>query len=290
MSRIRTIKPEFWKHEDLSALPEATHLLAAALLNYSDDFGFFNANPELVRAECSPLREPSVRITESFRRLQGIGYIALGTCPKGRRYGRICNFSNHQRVSNPTPSKIQLFSITWDDLENPTENIVSPTENIVLEQGTGNREREQGSGKESSPNGEVTNFNLFWKAYPKRVAKGHALKAYKLAKKRGATDEQIRSGAERYAIACRQAGTEKQFIRYPATWLNGDGWLDEDGPSSGDSTNGRDTAWVGTAIQKLMASGATREIIGSLGLDGISTNAGREKWLAGKIKEIGGAP
>ena len=41
MARIRTIKPDFWKHEDLSALPEITHMLAAALLNHADDEGFF---------------------------------------------------------------------------------------------------------------------------------------------------------------------------------------------------------------------------------------------------------
>ena len=35
MARIRTLKPEFWKHEGLSELPEATHMLAAALLNYA---------------------------------------------------------------------------------------------------------------------------------------------------------------------------------------------------------------------------------------------------------------
>ena len=55
MARIRTIKPEFWRHEDLSALPADTHMLAAALLNYADDEGYFNANPKLVEAECFPV-------------------------------------------------------------------------------------------------------------------------------------------------------------------------------------------------------------------------------------------
>ena len=63
MARIRTIKPEFWKHEDLSALPEITHMLAAALLGYADDEGYFNANPALVKSECLPLRESSVSPT-----------------------------------------------------------------------------------------------------------------------------------------------------------------------------------------------------------------------------------
>jgi hypothetical protein len=33
MGRIRTIKPEFWRNEALSELPEFAHMLVAALLN-----------------------------------------------------------------------------------------------------------------------------------------------------------------------------------------------------------------------------------------------------------------
>lgn len=148
MARIRTIKPEFWAHEDLSSLPESTHILAAALLNYADDEGYFNANPALVQAACSPLREPSVSIPESLQSLQTIGYIKLGTCPKGRRYGQVVNFSTHQRVSHPSKSKVVDLPIVWDDSGNPPESLQSPPESLRPEQGTGNRERnrEQGCG------------------------------------------------------------------------------------------------------------------------------------------------
>lgn len=115
MARIRTIKPEFWKHENLSELPEATHMLAAALLNHADDEGFFNANPGLVRAECSPLREPSVSIQESLSLLTEVGYIRLGDGEDGKRYGWIVTFDDHQRVNRPTPSKIRSLRIRWDD-------------------------------------------------------------------------------------------------------------------------------------------------------------------------------
>src|SRR3990167_5281034 len=118
MGRIRTVKPEFHKHEELSALPEATHMLAAALLNYADDFGYFNANPALIKGECFPLREPSVTIPESLRSLQTIGYLAFGTL-SGKRYGRIIHFSEHQKVSHPSKSKIACLSITWDVSGNP---------------------------------------------------------------------------------------------------------------------------------------------------------------------------
>jgi hypothetical protein len=114
VARIRTIKPEFWKHEDLSELPEATHMLAAALLNHADDEGYFNANPALVRAECSPLREPSVSVHDSLNLLAKIGYLQLGAGTDGKRYGRIVTFDDHQRVNRPTPSKIKPLVAVWE--------------------------------------------------------------------------------------------------------------------------------------------------------------------------------
>lgn len=154
MARIRTIKPEFWRHEDLSALPEATHMLAAALLNYADDEGYFNANPALIRAECSPLREPSVSIQSSLELLVVIGYLQVGTAQDGKRYGRIVTFDDHQRVNRPTPSKIKALRIVWEDspTTHPQLTESSPPERKGKEQG-----KEQGKEKSNkSPNGDLS--------------------------------------------------------------------------------------------------------------------------------------
>lgn len=65
--------------------------------------------------------------------------------------------------------------------------------------------------------------------------------------------------------------------------------LMEGGYSSNGKANGgnaRDTAWVGGAIQKLIAAGITRKEIGVLGLDGLSVRKDRDQWLQGKIKEL----
>lgn len=114
MARIRTIKPEFWKHEVLSELPEPTHMLAAALLNHADDEGYFNANPGLVKAECFPLRESSVSIQDSLSALSNVGFIELGIGADGKRYGRVVKFDEHQRVNRPTPSKIKSIGVSWE--------------------------------------------------------------------------------------------------------------------------------------------------------------------------------
>lgn len=140
MARIRTIKPEFWKDEELSALPEITHMFAAALLNYADDEGYFNANPALIKAELFPLREPSRNIHGMLSELSNIGYIKLYAGPKGKTFGHVVNFEVHQKVNRPTPSKIKgLIDFTESSL-NPHEHLTAGKE-----QGTGKGKEGKGT-------------------------------------------------------------------------------------------------------------------------------------------------
>jgi hypothetical protein len=200
MARIRTIKPEFWKHEELSELPEATHMLAAALLNYSDDYGYFNANPKLIQAECSPLREPSVSIPESLRSLQTIGYISVGKGADGKMYGRVNRFSDHQRVSHPSNSKIQDISITWEDSGNPPEILRNPPETLRPE-----RNREQGTGKgREIPDDFTLTDDLITYAEKKGIRNRKALENF----------------TEGFVLSCKSK--KYKYVDFAATWKN---WL-----------------------------------------------------------------
>jgi len=147
MARIRTIKPEFYTHEQLSELPASTHLLAGALLNYADDDGYFNANPKLIRAACCPLREPSVSIHDSLKSLSEIGYLQLGVADDGRTYGRIVKFKTHQRVDKPSPSKIKTLGINWGNSKNVPGMFQDDSQG---EQGTGKGTGNGEQGKEVS--------------------------------------------------------------------------------------------------------------------------------------------
>lgn len=139
MARIRTIKPEFWRHEELSSLPEATHLLAAALLNYADDEGYFNANPKLIQSECYPLRDPSVSVHDSLMQLASIDYLKLGKGADGRTYGHIIKFLEHQVINRPKESKIKDVEIVWEAscINHGAISDASPPERKGKEQGTG---------------------------------------------------------------------------------------------------------------------------------------------------------
>jgi hypothetical protein len=108
--RIRTIKPEFWLHEGLAGKSEFTRLLAIALLNWSDDEGYFMANPVLIKGQLFPFQDDSKMIPRCLQDLSSVGWIELGTDTQGRDVGRVVNFLKHQRVDKPRPSEIKASS------------------------------------------------------------------------------------------------------------------------------------------------------------------------------------
>jgi hypothetical protein len=98
-------------------------------------------------------------------------------------------------------------------------------------------------------------FDEFWKLYPRRVAKGQAVKAWKTATKTTAPTV-ILDAAAHYRDDPNLP--EKRFIPYPATWLNGQCW--EDGPcetrnGNGYRPNGEQTAKIHSLAEKLRAEG-----------------------------------
>lgn len=65
-------------------------------------------------------------------------------------------------------------------------------------------------------------FEAFWKAYPRKVGKLAAAKAYAVARKQ-ATAEQLLAGIALY----RQTKPAYADWCHPMTWLNQGRWLDE---------------------------------------------------------------
>ena len=118
--RIRTIKPEFWQNETIAAMSEFTRLLAIAILNYADDHGYFMANHKLIKGNLFPFEDDSKKILRSIQELSSAGYLELGIDSKGRSVARVANFTKHQRVDKPKPSRIKDdFTIQDESKMNP---------------------------------------------------------------------------------------------------------------------------------------------------------------------------
>ena len=73
----------------------------------------------------------------------------------------------------------------------------------------------------------MDDFDTFWKAYPKKVAKADARKAWLQTKDvRPDTETLLKA----IAAQCRTEQWMRgagQFIPYPATWIRGERWEDE---------------------------------------------------------------
>jgi hypothetical protein len=71
----------------------------------------------------------------------------------------------------------------------------------------------------------MVNFDDFWVLYPKRVAKGAAIKAW--AKLNQAERIEAIEALPNHLKYWKFKGTDKEFIPFPATWLNQMRYLDE---------------------------------------------------------------
>ena len=78
--------------------------------------------------------------------------------------------------------------------------------------------------KRASAAADDAEFETWWKAYPRKTAKGNAKAPYKTARKK--TDaETLLAAAATYAKSV--AGKDPKFTAHASTWLNGERWLDE---------------------------------------------------------------
>lgn len=109
MTRIRTIKPEFWGDEKLSAESDSTRLLFIALWSMADDAGRVIDSLAQITAFVHPgCDDPEVftersRVTrESLARLAITRRIARGVTASGQRVIQIVNWARHQKIDRPS--------------------------------------------------------------------------------------------------------------------------------------------------------------------------------------------
>jgi hypothetical protein len=161
VARIRTIKPEFWRDENLSSLCPEAALLAIGLLNHADDEGYFNANPKLVESDVFPLRDLEKSTAALMDDLHKIGYIEIYCGSDGKRYGHIVNFSKHQVISKKNHSKIKPL-LSGDDSSKiipvPVQES-SSTDLVEVQVGTGNREQGKEQEKERTRKQNALRFD-----------------------------------------------------------------------------------------------------------------------------------
>lgn len=99
----------------------------------------------------------------------------------------------------------------------------------------------------SPPDKAADGFEEWYAKYPRKASKGAARRAFNTALKR--TDlATLMAGLDAYNAVLRESGTEREFIKMPSTWLNGECWADDYGPA-GAASGGFDQWWNDVAVR-----------------------------------------
>ncbi len=151
----------------------------------------------------------------------------------------------HITLEETTPEKFVIGIVNWEKYQSEylrqkayrkvTTKTTSrlPVEVEVEVEGDKKESKEESTplAKTARERG-LPGFELFWQAYPQKVKKPIALRAW-LSKVRVDDDwPQVMAGLELWK-SCEKWQTEPEFIPYPATFLNGMQWKDLPGAQNG---------------------------------------------------------
>lgn len=206
MARIRTIKPEFFTSEDIVELDPMARLLYIALWCEADKEGRMAWKPKTFKMRYFPADDCNIDALADALVTRGL------VCLYGDSLAYIPAFKDHQHI-NPRekPSVLPCpktdASATRDDAS------------VTVNERAGRKEGKERKEIDASPDG----FAVFWAAYPRKVAKGDAEKAWKKHK------PDLPACLAAIAVAKSSPDWTKdggQFIPHPATWINGKRWED----------------------------------------------------------------
>ena len=164
MARIRTIKPEFFRHEGLQDM-EAGYpglkpmLVFAGLWTIADKNGVFEWRPRQIKLDILPFLE--FDIAESLQALASCGFIKPFSV-NDRDYGYIQTFQEHQRISGKEAQAPGRYP-------DPPKELTGKQKRSTGE-ATGKHPESQEREREKERERDVYSgeFLSFWSYYPKK--------------------------------------------------------------------------------------------------------------------------
>jgi hypothetical protein len=216
--RIRTIKPEFFLHEDLFTAEKETKMplrvAFAGLWCAADREGRFKWEPRRLGIQILPYDE--IDFSRVLDALATRGFIVSYASTTGN-FGFIPSFLRHQVINNRE---------RMSDLPDPLE--CTQNEHIDASATRDPRDdhacKEEGKGKEGKGKLPPAGFDNFWTAYPRKIAKADAERAWAKIK------PDLQAVLTALEWQCKSEDWTRdggKYIPYPASYLNSKRYEDE---------------------------------------------------------------
>ena len=222
MARIRSLKPDFFKDEDLAVLPFEARLLFEGLWCYADKEGRLEDRPKYLKAEIFPYDKidiekllnllSSPQIPERPQKVFIRRYTV--NC---RNYIDIPEFLKHQSPHN-----------TEKDSVLPPFNGVLTVNNTLINNDTQSSGESDPISLSESKSLLKNKFEIFYKSYPKKKAKIEAEKAFSKLNPDDTLLNAMLSAIDKAKKSEDWMKDKGRYIPYPATWINAKRWLDEE--------------------------------------------------------------
>jgi hypothetical protein len=226
--RIRSIKPEFWRSDDIDRLDWATRLLFIGLWSYVDDNGVGRDRESDIAADLfsgdlsRDPRDTLATVSGGLQKLSEGGQIARYTV-EGKSYLFVNSWAKHQRIDKPAKGRYPLP--TCEDAI-PRETLATPSREVRDTPAPGTGEQgNRGTGEEeilSDKSDETEDrFEEFYRLYPRKEAKQDARKAWGQITKK-IDPQTVIDGLTAYVF-----NPDPKFRPLAASWLRGQRWEDE---------------------------------------------------------------
>ena len=226
----RIIKESICTSDTIDGLSWFEEVFFYRLMVNVDDYGRFDARPAILKARLFPLKAnvTEKNVEQALNRLATAGLVSTYTV-EDKPILQLLTWEKHQQIRNskskyPGPEKADLKSIEINCNQLKSDEINCPR-NPIQSNPNPNPNPTRGRASAAKPLDPL--FDQFWAAYPKKVAKEPAKKAFLKHKPDQALLDKMLDALQRYKRTDQWTRDGGQFIPNPATWLNQKRWEDE---------------------------------------------------------------
>ena len=232
--RARNIKPGFFDDENLAGLGPYAQLLFAGLWCLADRDGKLEDRPARIKAHIFPYYDPKPNVITLLDKLGHCHFIQRYRVGDGK-YIKVLKFKDHQhphpheaasKIPDPeNTSNSDVMACHGDDI--PLHGMSPKCQADSLIPDSLIPDSLNTPSVTCDTGGQQDDFVRFWGAYPKKMGKQEALKAWvKINPKNGLVEKMLS------ALAIQRKWPEwkkdgGQYIPRPSTWLNQKRWEDE---------------------------------------------------------------